>query len=160
MDKGRRSTPLTTDRDVTLAKTRSRIRTVNESGRAGRSSSKVYFRLSVTPSSTSTSTGCPGGLSIPFIVLLRCLRSGHSHRSFKQLEQASPTPLTSLPFLPEMNSTILNFRLYFFVFFLLIFDFCCASPSPDLRTSTVFSRQAETSLKSPVTFTTTEKITT
>lgn len=113
MDKGRRSTPLTTDRDVTLAKTRSRIRTVNESGRTGRSSGKVYFCLSVIPSSTSTSTGCPGGLSIPFIVLLRCLRSGYSHRSFKQLEQASTTPLTSLPFLrdeighPELPSLFL-----------------------------------------------------
>ncbi|KAF9793061.1 hypothetical protein BJ322DRAFT_1032813 [Thelephora terrestris] len=57
-----------------------------------------------------------------------------------------------------MVPTVLNFRLL--LFFLLIFDFCCAYSSSDLRTSTVFSSQKETSLQSPVTFTTTERITT
>lgn len=71
-----------------------------------------------------------------------------------------PHPVNLPSFSSNMVPTTSNLRLILFAFFLLIFDFCCAYPSPYSHTWTVYQRQEETTMSTPVNVTTTQQITT
>ena len=169
-NKGVKSAALTTARHVALVRTtndivvgiQTGVPTVNKSDCAGgrEVDNDLDIRLTHFYLSSHTFTSPPRVPRWPFhsFLILSCCHRPRSLRS-STAGAGSPPSIHSFLSLSKMFPTSPKSRLFLFTFCLLIFDFCCAYPSPYSYTSNIFPRQ-ETQLTLPVTVTRTERIVT